>query len=338
MGEIRGKLDPEYLNQLDTEVVAEMVDKLLPDVMRVKRIGRTILVFVGQPAFGPCFDGTGYDFGKYPSDWLTELHGFRIRLKGVVEELNSTVRSYTIYGSDLKPLVGGLISNCDKTLILLNLVGKKFVNTLRNSGAYDPEDGDWGSWVEGDEDDEAGWYRLPHHEMFIPDYHPGMSDGEIEKEDRSIRDCFVKFVGGIQRDILTELKSAAENAIYVETLFDLIRELLDTTLNPLSPNSSIQEPPKKPIETPIKSPNPLNLSQMVILEGMVYHYDNGNDTLTVGTLHESLAKNPKFKNTAKTISNSMKPLADLKYVERPFENEDYIRLTEMGRSLFPRSS
>lgn len=62
MGKIRGKLYPEYLNQLETEVVAEMVDKLLPDVMRVKRIGRTILVFIGQPAFGPCFDDTGYDW------------------------------------------------------------------------------------------------------------------------------------------------------------------------------------------------------------------------------------------------------------------------------------
>jgi len=94
----------------------------------------------------------------------------------------------------------------------------------------------------------------------------------------------------------------------------------------------------KQIEPLTRLSNPLNLSQMAILEGMVYHYDNGNDTLTVGTLHESLAKNPKFKNTAKTISNNMKLLVDLKYVVRPFENEDYIRLTEMGRRLFPRSS
>ena len=265
MGEIRGKLDPEYLNQLDTEVVAEMVDKLLPDVMRVKRIGRTILVFVGQPAFGPCFDGTGYDFGKYPSDWLTELHGFRIRLKGVVEELNSTVRSYTIYGSDLKPLVDGLISNCDKTLILLNIVGKKFVNKLRNLGTYDPEDGDWGSWVEGDEDDEAGWYRLPSHEMFIPDYHPGMSDGEIEKEDRSIRDCFVKFVGGIQRDILTELKSAAENAIYVEKWYELLRESISVPITTKLKWSDLTPVQRTIIETLAKSNGVLVTSGQIAL-------------------------------------------------------------------------
>jgi hypothetical protein len=118
---------------------------------------------------------------------------------------------------------------------------------------------------------------------------------------------------------------------------------LEALLNRLE--AIIHEPPPEPlaphqvaVETYVVNPNPLNRTQMAILEGMVYHYDNGNDTLTVGTLHESLNKNPKFNNTAKTISNNMKPLADLKYVARPFENQDYIRLTEMGRSLFPRSS
>jgi len=118
---------------------------------------------------------------------------------------------------------------------------------------------------------------------------------------------------------------------------------LEALLNQLE--SIIHEPPPEPltphqvaVETYVVNSNPLNRTQMAILEGMVYHYDNGNDTLTVGTLHESLNKTPKFNNTAKTISNNMKLLVDLKYVTRPFENQDYIRLTEMGRSLFPRSS
>jgi DNA-binding MarR family transcriptional regulator len=144
-------------------------------------------------------------------------------------------------------------------------VGKKFINKLRNLGTYDPEDGDWGSWVEGDEDDEAGWYRLPPHEMFIPDYHPGMSDGEIEKVDRSIRDWFVKFVGGIQRDILTELKSAAENAIYVEKWYELLRESISVPITTKLKWSDLTPVQRKIIETLAKSNGVLVTSGQIAL-------------------------------------------------------------------------
>jgi hypothetical protein len=313
MGKIRGRLDPEYLNQLDTEVVAEMVDKLLPDVMRVKRIGRTILVFVGQPAFGPCFDGTGYDFGKYPADWLTELHGFRIRLKGVVEELNSTVRSYTIYGSDLSSSVEGLKSNCDKTLILLNLVGKKFEKEVNRAyGGYHPEDGEWGVWVEGDDDygNECGWYRLAPDGMLEPGYGPDWDEREIEADDLFIRTCFVKWVGGIQRDILTELKSAAENAIYVEKWYELLRESISVPITTKLKWTDLTPVEKKIIGTLAKS------NGVIVTSGQI-------------------ALNLGMKSTE--ISSQLKPNAKLKangLVETKGGTKGGSFLTEIGWSFY----
>jgi len=222
----------------------------------VKRIGRTILVFIGQPALGPCFDGTGYDSGKYPSDWLGEIGGFRRRLKGVVEELKSTVRSYTIYGSDLELVVDGLISNCDKTLSLLNLVGKKFEKAVdRAYGGYHPEESEWGSWVEGDDDlsNEVGWYRLAPDGMWEPGYGPDCDEREIEADNLHTMNCFVKFVSGIQRDILTELKSAAENAIYVEKWYELLRESISVPISTKLKWSDLTPVERKIIETLAKS-------------------------------------------------------------------------------------
>ena len=154
---------------------------------------------------------------------------------------------------------------------------------------------------------------------------------------KSVHNYHVK-VGKIQLTILNELKVVAESAVFTERLLGLIREGVGVILGALGHDSTTVPTPNKQTEPLTKLSNPLNKTRKAILEGMVYHYDNGNDTLTVGTLHESLVKNPKFKNVAKTIGNNMKTLVGLGYVARPFENQDYSRLTEMGRSLFPRSS
>ena len=82
----------------------------------------------------------------------------------------------------------------------------------------------------------------------------------------------------------------------------------------------------------------LNQTQMAILGGMVYYYDNGMGTLTVRLLHEHIFKEPEYTNSKKTTGENITKLKGWGYVECPFDDDKYIRLTEMGRSLFPRSS
>jgi len=82
----------------------------------------------------------------------------------------------------------------------------------------------------------------------------------------------------------------------------------------------------------------LNSTQMAILRGMVYYYDNEMGTLTVRLLHEHISKEPEYANAKKTTSENITKLKGWGYVECPFDDYKYIRLTEMGRSLFPRSS
>ena len=94
---------------------------------------------------------------------------------------------------------------------------------------------------------------------------------------------------------------------------------------------------KKQSEPLTKLSNPLTHPLKVILEGMVYYYDN-KENLSIRRLHEHLVNNLDYTNDVKTIRNDMPKLEVGGYVERPFKNNTYIRLPEMGRSLFPRPS
>lgn len=154
---------------------------------------------------------------------------------------------------------------------------------------------------------------------------------------KSVHNYHVR-VGELQLTILNELKVVAESAVFTERLLGLIREGVSVILGALGHDSTTVPTPNKQTEPPVKSPNPLTHPLKAILEGMVYYYDNKIETLSIKLLHEHLVNNRDYTNDVKTVRNDMPKLEAGGYVERPFKNNTYIRLTEMGRSLFPRSS
>ena len=121
---------------------------------------------------------------------------------------------------------------------------------------------------------------------------------------------------------------------------------LEALLNQLE--SIIHEPPPEPL-TPRQlaaeiyvansvPPNPLCEGKELVIKTISFLHGEGLETTTCKKLHECLITRFEYKNSLKRVQTLVKELVGLSYVERPFDDDKYIRLTEMGRNLFPRSS
>lgn len=175
-------------------------DSLLPYVDRLCQAGMNVKAFVEQPAFRPCFEGTGFDRQSNPGQFISDIEKCRKLLNENANELTNFLKtsdSLDLLVPDQRYPLDCLVQSCEKLLGMLKWVLSDFEEELERSG-YFHEPGD-------------SWYAYFESTIEVQEWETHETAEQIEEEL-----AFEKWVGRIQKDVLEKLKMAAESAIYVE--------------------------------------------------------------------------------------------------------------------------